>query len=272
MKPASPYDASSLTWASDLNYSSGDESGLSTKAEPSAGLKAQGHVPGFAFRSAHDNWFKYGVHQWINYLNNIHAETDFTGQDIAWGGSYTLVSRARMQYATAQLHTRGASAVGLVAGRYFSSGDVAVVGNTLPAGPLYLSGQVDSAYLVLPLNSLLRHGAAIDSLALGVKPGAGRSPGSRMAMALYSVNNTTGALTDLTTGGFPAVEDAGSTADQNLTISAATAGDRVTANLMTHTYFAMIKLGSTATAFPDRIYGIQCSSYSLYALDVGQAT
>lgn len=258
-KPASPYTAAQLQWATDANFSTGDESGLSTKAQPSAGLLAQGHVPGYGFCAAHDNWHKYGTALWVSYLNNLPAESDFTGQAFAWTvGNHTWTSRARLRFDTPLLHTRAMSALRMAA-RVFGPTDNMVLANS--SNPVYMTGLVNSAVVFIPLNELLRAGQPIDSVECRVKPGAARAGANRMQAFLVTINVNTGAMVDQTSAGFLAAADDGTTADQSLTVGAVTSGDRIVADTFNYEYAILLQLGSTTAAFPDRLYGVRANSY-----------
>lgn len=72
------------TWATDANLSSGTESGSSTKLEPSAGVKAQGFVPGAAAPARHYNWLLNLIYEWVAYLNGLATDAQFLGTVWSW--------------------------------------------------------------------------------------------------------------------------------------------------------------------------------------------
>lgn len=80
------------TWATDTNFSSGTENGLSTKVEPSAGQIAQGDVAGLAAPAAWSNWWKNKVGEWITYLKNLSTDSDFLGFDFSWTGNHDFAN------------------------------------------------------------------------------------------------------------------------------------------------------------------------------------
>jgi hypothetical protein len=76
------------TWATDTNFASGDEAGLSTKVEPSSGQIAQGDVSGLAAPSVWSNWWKNKVGAWILYLKGIKTDAEFLGHLFQWTNTH----------------------------------------------------------------------------------------------------------------------------------------------------------------------------------------
>ena len=89
-QPSAPYTAAALQRATDTNFTAGDESGLSTKLEPSAGVKAQGHVSGLAAPAAWANYWEHGVGLWLAYVAALDTDAYFLGQDYDWTGFHTF--------------------------------------------------------------------------------------------------------------------------------------------------------------------------------------
>jgi hypothetical protein len=88
-QPSAPYTAAALQRATDTNFASGDESGLSTKLEPSAGVKAQGHVSGLAAPAAWANYWEHGVGLWLSYVAALDTDAYFLGRAYAWTAAHT---------------------------------------------------------------------------------------------------------------------------------------------------------------------------------------
>jgi hypothetical protein len=82
------------TWATDTNLASGPQSGQTTKLEPSAGIKAQGAVPGFSAPGRWRNWLDNMFCQWCAYLNNLENETAFLTANFTWSGVHLFTSSA----------------------------------------------------------------------------------------------------------------------------------------------------------------------------------
>lgn len=206
-KPSSPYAAANIAWATDTNFSSGDESGLTTKAEPAAGVKAQGHVPGLSFCSAHQNWFNYGTAQWIAYLNNLPAETAFTGQSFAWGSDHTWPNFTYTQFASSQARYRAVSpTIGATHG---------TTGQLWERNVAAMRSVANGSSLYVPLNEVVWQDVDIYEVSAWVTPGAARAGANRTYLSLVSVDLTTGTQS-LVTG---PVYDDGTTNRQQLTLS-----------------------------------------------------
>jgi hypothetical protein len=60
-KPATPVP----TWATDTNYTTGDDIGLTTKGEPTTGETAEGHFRGKRPPARKINWLKHWICQWL---------------------------------------------------------------------------------------------------------------------------------------------------------------------------------------------------------------
>lgn len=82
------------SWATDTNFSSGAESGSSVKLEPSAGVKAQGWIPGNSLPARWLNWWANLVYSWIAYVDGLSTDAQFLGtlwvwtQAHVWNGSF----------------------------------------------------------------------------------------------------------------------------------------------------------------------------------------
>lgn len=98
-KPATPVP----TWATDANYTSGDDVGLSTKVEPTSGEKAEGHFRGKRPPARKINWLKHWICQWLGWtesaLDDIepritaserYCYASIAGSAIASGSEFTL--------------------------------------------------------------------------------------------------------------------------------------------------------------------------------------
>lgn len=91
-QPTAPYTASALQRATDTHFSSGDEVGLTTKAEPSAGQKAQGHVSGLAAPAAHANYWEHGVGLWLTYLAGLNTDAEFLNYTFDWTNAHQFLA------------------------------------------------------------------------------------------------------------------------------------------------------------------------------------
>lgn len=91
-QPSAPYTAAALQRATDTNFSTGDEAGLSTKLEPSAPQKAQGHVSGLAAPAGWQNYWEHGVGLWLSYLAGLDTDAYFLGQTYDWTDLHTFLS------------------------------------------------------------------------------------------------------------------------------------------------------------------------------------
>jgi len=77
-----------LNWSSDATFTSGPESGQTTKLAPSAGYIAQGWVAGNEAPARYMNWALNRLSAWSIYLDNLPNETDFTNANFTWGGDH----------------------------------------------------------------------------------------------------------------------------------------------------------------------------------------
>jgi hypothetical protein len=99
-KPAAP-----LSWSTDTNFSAGPETGTPTKEDP-AGVASQGWVAGRAAPAKWMNWILNLVGSWTGYLDNLHNESDFLGQQYVWTNYHqwdnpvTFVGTAEFQDST----------------------------------------------------------------------------------------------------------------------------------------------------------------------------
>ncbi len=84
-KPAS----GPVEWATDATVSSGPEAGSPTRVDP-AGVASQGWLSGKSAPARWMNWVLGVLGDWTSYLDNLPNETDFTGEDFAWGGEHTF--------------------------------------------------------------------------------------------------------------------------------------------------------------------------------------
>lgn len=73
-KPSTPVP----TWATDTNYTNGDDVGLTTKVEPTTGEKAEGHYRGKRPPARKVNWLKHWICQWLKW-----AEDALDGHEIS---------------------------------------------------------------------------------------------------------------------------------------------------------------------------------------------
>lgn len=181
------------------------------------------------------------------------------GLTSAWTGTHSWAGATSLTYATEQMRVQSRSAISMPY-RTFSVGDVAVIANS--ADPIYVTGQTNSAIILFEISDMLEHASALQQLSVGIKPGSARATTNRMALALYSVSWADGVITDHTSGGFPALEDDGTTATQGINVAAATSGDRIVIDLANRCYFAAVKLGNNAAASPDRIFGFNTICYT----------
>lgn len=77
------------SWATDANYSSGAESGSSTRLEPPAGNKQQGFLPRIVAPARWWNWLTGSLCDWVAYLNVLPTDDAFVGANFAWTGTHT---------------------------------------------------------------------------------------------------------------------------------------------------------------------------------------
>lgn len=64
------------TWATDANYSNGPEVGTPTKADPGAGVQAEGYIPKTRLPAQVINWWQNLVGQWTSWLDSTFAGGD----------------------------------------------------------------------------------------------------------------------------------------------------------------------------------------------------
>lgn len=64
------------TWATDADYSSGPEVGTPTKADPGAGVQAEGYIPQTRLAAQVINWWQNLVGQWTSWLDSTFAGGD----------------------------------------------------------------------------------------------------------------------------------------------------------------------------------------------------
>lgn len=77
-KPAAP-----LSWSTDTNFSAGPETGTPTKEDP-AGVASQGWTAGRAAPAKWMNWVLNRLGAWTSYLDDLHNDADFLGQQYVW--------------------------------------------------------------------------------------------------------------------------------------------------------------------------------------------
>lgn len=88
---ASKPTLSDSAWATDTNFTAGDDSGSPTKVSASAGVKAQGWRPGDALGFV-GAWFNFWMNQlylWATYLDDLHNSSDFLNKTYAWTGDHS---------------------------------------------------------------------------------------------------------------------------------------------------------------------------------------
>lgn len=61
------------TWATDADYSNGPEVGTPTKADPGAGVQAEGYIPQTRLAAQVINWWQNLVGQWTSWLDSTFA-------------------------------------------------------------------------------------------------------------------------------------------------------------------------------------------------------
>src|SRR5690606_7875264 len=64
------------TWATDADYSNGPEVGTPTKADPGAGVQAEGYIPQTRLPAQVINWWQNLVGQWTSWLDSTFAGGD----------------------------------------------------------------------------------------------------------------------------------------------------------------------------------------------------
>lgn len=64
------------TWATDADYSNGPEVGTPTKADPGAGVQAEGYIPQTRLAAQVINWWQNLVGQWTSWLDSTFAGGD----------------------------------------------------------------------------------------------------------------------------------------------------------------------------------------------------
>lgn len=74
-------------WATDALYTSGEDTGLANKLEPTSGEKAQGYHRKFRPPAVKDNWLKNKICQWVSYIADIPYLNFSNYQYIARNGS-----------------------------------------------------------------------------------------------------------------------------------------------------------------------------------------
>ena len=87
-KPSDP--ATTIPWATDTAFSSGPDTGLSTKSTPPAGYIAQGCVPSRSAPGRFMNFFFNQLYLWCLYLYDLHNSVDFLNKVYAWTGAHTF--------------------------------------------------------------------------------------------------------------------------------------------------------------------------------------
>lgn len=82
--------SATVSWSTDTNYATGPETGVSTRLEPSGGVKAQGFIPTEEVPARWLNWALGALGDWTAYLNGLPTDPDFVDEDFAWGGEHTF--------------------------------------------------------------------------------------------------------------------------------------------------------------------------------------
>lgn len=110
-------------WATNANYSTGDYAGTPTCVAPSAGVRADGHIPDTAPGSQHENYDRNLIGEWLTYLDGLPGETDFTSERFDWTGEHHHTENVFLNGGFIQWESLPSGDVDLVSLRYFSGID-----------------------------------------------------------------------------------------------------------------------------------------------------
>lgn len=128
-KPAAP-----LSWSTDTNFSAGPETGTPTKEDP-AGVASQGWTAGRAAPAKWMNWVLNRLGAWTSYLDNLHNDADFLGQQYVWTNYH--------QFDTGPTFSNGAQVLGtLVAEDVNISGSLTVPAALVELGGLFVGNNI----------------------------------------------------------------------------------------------------------------------------------
>lgn len=188
-------------WASDTNYSSGPQVGLSTKLAPSSGYRNQGCVPEKSAPGRFMNWLFNLFSIWCAYLDDLHNSADFLNKSYTW---LTGVHRFTNGLRAAGISLEGATevvytdAAGVAAPKARSTllhlNEACCDSNNgarwsrAGAGNIYPINTGDGS----PVSIRLPQGAVLQSVRAWVVPGASAA----ISMSVYAVSRdpVTGAI------------------------------------------------------------------------------
>lgn len=150
---------SDIQWATDTNFTNGPDVGTPTKVEPSAGVKAEGHVPGTILPAQRLNW----------HLNRLGEEASYVDDVLnADVNHYTKSGKLRQAWFMATTLQRGISSAGAPQWGLTTE----------------LRSEVNQALLFFDLRRAAPHGATLVNVIAVWKPGVARAGADRMLLEL----------------------------------------------------------------------------------------
>lgn len=241
--------ASLPTWATDGG----------TTTEPTSGQKAAGWSAGYRPPAKWFNWWQNLTYQWCAYLNNLHNDADFLGEDYSWTGAHDFTD------ITIPSNGDGISIGGvnfekelILPATAFQF--VCTTGATPDwslysggTGSLYWVSQVNSGYLVCSLSQFLPTNCEVRKFDVIVDPGAARSSTNRMSVAL--VRKTPNFSTHAYSNSVEIAATYDDTTNAAQTISVAAGATNYAVDKQTDELFLMVKAGHDAATNPDGMLG-----------------
>lgn len=245
-----------VSWATDANISSGPDSGLPTKEtpDPSAGVIAQGFIPGSPMTGPRINWILNRVASWAEYLAAIidsnEEHTYQTAKDRYLIVPALAVTSGRKKVVAgvsgdATLDEGWRQAETVLAGAGPGGRDLVQPQAAVQCIAPFVNGLID-------LGPYLRTGMVVKSLEFYIDPGtANATADDRMQMGFYEIDPSLGTPSALETD----ITDDGTVASQ---ARVQTISPTITVNRATRGYFAYIRSSATAAGGAvDKFFGLK---------------
>lgn len=247
--------SSFVSWATDTNFASGPDSGLPTKEtpDPSAGVIAQGFLPGSPLAGPRLNWLANKLASWTEYLAAIIDANEEHTYQVA---KDRYISVPGFAFASGRKKVVAGVSADATLDEGWRPYETVLAG----AGPggrdlIQLQAQAQCAapfvYGILDLGPYLRTGMVLKEITFHIDPGtANATADNRMQMGVYGINPSGGGVTALETD----ITDDGTNASQ---ARVQVISPTITVNRVPNAYFAMVRSSSTAAGGAiDRIAGL----------------
>lgn len=194
-------------WATDTTLATGSESGLSTKLEPSLGVKQQGSIPGEEAPGRWYNWLLNNIYSWCVYLNGLGTDAQFLATNFAFTGNNTHTGTELLSGAVTVANDVVYSAakvrkVVVPVGEYASSAWVYDNGTAsfLSVVPHWYSGSTAVDTPITCQVTTLPVGATLTDVRVAVQCGAAGQASVQVVLMHLNENTGVTTMTDLGTG------------------------------------------------------------------------